>query len=1421
MNQLANESDSAVPAHQRPAETAKVSKTRRPLWLRIVRALLWIVAIVLIVLVALGAAAWWWGGTAGSLATVLSRAAQFMPAGMSLTSRDVTGDLRRGGHIGHLRWEGPSLAVEVNALDIGWQLAPLLDRKLQLGELHAEQVLIEPRGTPTKEKEPTQPLTQLALPIDIDLPFRIDLIRWAGPPVVDVNGLAGRYQYVDQHHQLKIDGVDVMDGHYSAQLKLQGPAPMALEAALDAKVRAPVPEGANPLTVLGNAKVDGNLSGPQARLKIQAEVRPEAVAESGANPPSQPEADPLHLALNAELAPWAPQPVISALADLSNLDAARLYPGAPTTLLNGQVTAGPAENTAPGAPTTWQASVDLKNDKPGPWDKKQLPLERIEANAQYDGTQLVLPGATIDIGGGRISAKGNWSPSPAAWQMSATISDLKPAQLYSELDPTPIDGSVKVNEEGGAIVFDAQLQAQIDQRKARNTRTTDGPLGGFRLDRALAQGQWKGQTLELRTLQIEAEKARIEGRLTARIDEKSGEGKLDVNLPGASALLSGNVAPATGTADVNVRLDDAAVLQRWVESLPGLSKAFGGAAVRGGAKLDASWRGGWETAMRQIQGQPVQQGEKLELKVDLDAARLDVKLPAGAAPEAKTSDTLQLRDLKLAVAGTPADATLAFDGKATLGSRKLDLRTRASGGMQDANRFRVALASLKLQAQDSQLPGTKAGAGTWTVELDKAVSATLRRTPAPSPAGAAGLDLESTAGSLSVSGPVPGKLGIDWEPIRFSKSATASAKANASFSLRSKGQLRGLQMAWADAFTAAGGNPLENAGIRGDLVLDGAWDIDTGDVLKAEVKLARRSGDIRVSTGDSARVTRIKTTGTGTASERTLGSGKAGSRKVVGASTAAGLRQLELVIDAQGDAVRARFDWASERAGKISADANTRLAKKDGAWTLPDDAPVGGKISASLPDIGVWSVLAPPGWRIDGTLKADIALAGTKADPRWNGTISADGLTIKAAVEGIDLRDGRLRARLSGNRLELTEFVLKGGPGSDARISGRSGNLSTAESEAEKNGGNVSATGSISWGNAGQTDGGIRMAITAKLDSLRVLARSDRQISISGELPLKLEQGQITVGGALKIDRAVIILPDATAPTLGTDVVVTSAAIEAEKARKEKEERAKADRADKAAKADAEAVEAAKPKTAKPPDVSVSLDLGNDFAVQGKGFKSRLEGKLQITSNASTRGAPRVTGEVRTVMGQYKAYGQDLSVEKGIVRFNGPVDNPALDILAVRPNIQQRAGVQITGSAQSPRVALFSDPNLPDAETLSWILFGRASASGGAEALVVQQAALAVLGGLGPKGSESGSLAGRLGLDEVGFKGGGEGAGVSGAALTLGKRISKDFYVTYERSLSGALGSLYIFYDLTRRLTLRAEAGKTSGLDLIYTISYD
>ncbi|MDQ6882167.1 MAG: translocation/assembly module TamB domain-containing protein, partial [Pseudomonadota bacterium] len=169
-----------------------------------------------------------------------------------------------------------------------------------------------------------------------------------------------------------------------------------------------------------------------------------------------------------------------------------------------------------------------------------------------------------------------------------------------------------------------------------------------------------------------------------------------------------------------------------------------------------------------------------------------------------------------------------------------------------------------------------------------------------------------------------------------------------------------------------------------------------------------------------------------------------------------------------------------------------------------------------------------------------------------------------------------------------------------------------------------------------------------------------------------------------------------------------------------------------------------------------------------------------------------------------------------VLRFTGPVDNPSLDVLAIRPRLEQRVGVMITGQAQAPFVRLYSEPDMPDADKLAWLVVGRPTPNGGAESALLQQAALALLASR-RGGANSGGIAGRFGLDELSVRR----DDTAGAVVTLGKRFARDFYASYESSLGGALGTLNIFYDVSRRLTVRARTGQTTAVDLIFTFQFD
>lgn len=1444
---------------------------RRRTWLRL---LVWLVLGLLALVLAVAGAVWWWAGSSTSLALALARAAQYLPADQKLESRDVSGSLRTGGSIGWLRWSSPALVVEVDGARIGWQLAPLLSRKVELGEVHAARVRITPQATAPTSTEPLKPLEQLVLPVQVAVPFKVDSLEWAGSPeqqislagkpAVQAQNLAGDYRYDGTEHHLKIDNVELAQGRYSAKVKLQALAPMTIDATLDGTVHTTPPGGGNPLQVAAHATVQGTLATAAAQLQAAAQLKPvvvaavaepaapaasaaatpaRKVAPASAKAPSAP-AEPMQADVQATILPWVPQPLKQAAATLKALDLAALWPQAPRTLLHGTVKVDPVNATAATAPTGsssapaiagWNIEADLRNDLPGPWDSKHLPLAALQARAGFDGTRWDVPAATATIGTGKaagtIVLKGQFTPATGAAEGLAELRNLRPDALHTALAAAPLGGRITAQGQADqAVRFTADIRA-TGAAPAQPTPATAGKKGAplLRINTFTAQGQYLAQTgggtVQLDRLLLDALQAKVEAtQLRVALGEQSAQGQLRATVPGATANANGQMAPTKGAGELQLQLSDAERTQAWLASLPGLGDAMKGATAKGQAQINARWTGGWQTAASQIEalaaGKALPAGGKdasnFTLQARVNAPQLDVTLPPakGGAPGGMAA--VQLRGVNAELSGSLAQATLALDGEARTGTQRATVRTRLAGGTSGANEWQAQVTELRLQAQDTQLPGP------WAVQLAEPVSVKLRMGgaalapataasgTAPSAAGAAALSVQASAGQARITGPVAGTATLRWQPISYAGGGGSPLR------LQTQGSLQGLPMAWVDAFGGGGSDPagkpaqplLARLGLAGNIVFDGQWNVDTtSGPLRASASVRRASGDLRILAVDSAPITTVQSSGQGTGA----GSPKATVTEEPGSGSNAGVRQAELTLEAEGDALRAKLVWASDRAGEVDATASTRLTLGStlGATTLAPDAPLAGTLRARLPDVGVWSALAPPGWRVRGTLDANATLSGTRAAPRWAGTLGADELAVRSILDGVDLQGGRLRASLNGNQLDITEFSLRGGSGSKARIPGYSGNRTSAPQD----GGSLTGTGRVTWGDAANGMSGLGMSFQAEAKALQVLGRADRQVSVSGKVQAQLQQGQFSVRGQLTTDRATIILPDETAPSLGSDVVVRSAA-------KDREAQAKAQAVAKANQAAAQPATGTTPTTAKPPDIAITLNLGRDFALQGQGITTRLTGELDVRSSAVPGAPPRVIGEVRTEQGRYRAWGQVLDVETGLIRFSGPYNNPSLDILALRPNISVRAGVQVSGSALAPRVRLYSDPDLPDAEKLSWVVLGRDAAAGGAEAAVLQQAALALLGRKGGTGATA-NMASRLGLDEIGFKGPGAGEDASGAALTFGKRLSTDLYVTYERSLSGTLGTLYIFYDLSRRLTLRGQTGAQSAVDIIYTLKYD
>ena len=471
-----------------------------------------------------------------------------------------------------------------------------------------------------------------------------------------------------------------------------------------------------------------------------------------------------------------------------------------------------------------------------------------------------------------------------------------------------------------------------------------------------------------------------------------------------------------------------------------------------------------------------------------------------------------------------------------------------------------------------------------------------------------------------------------------------------------------------------------------------------------------------------------------------------------------GLSDVSLTLRAAASRLSARFVLAGTGLA-VEGEAHSLLERRGAVWGLSGAAPLTVEARAALQSIRPFAALANRKIIADGALTVEVRGEGTVAEPGLRGSIAGERIRVESVENGVFLRDGILRATFADGTLRVDQSSIRGGDGS------------------------FSATGVLAT-----RDGTPWVELDWTAQKLAVVQHPDLRLTVSGAGKLGLNDAQLTLRGELSADRGRVELRSRTAPALGGDVVVAGR-------------------------------EVPKPlsEQALNSELDLLLDLGPDFVMTGRGADVRLAGRVRLTN---TVGTPlQAQGDISVERGTYEAYGQKLSVEKGLLRFAGPVDNPAIELRAMRKNQEVAAGVEVTGTARDPRVRLISDPEVPDPEKLSWLVLGRRVESGATtDAQTLQASAVAMAAGLGTAPLQQ-QLARAVGVDQITYAPSTD--GTQGGVVAVGKRLSDKVYVSTQHSLSTASNTLRVSYQLSRRWSLRTESGATDAVDLFFTLSFD
>ncbi|CAE6723825.1 hypothetical protein R69927_04770 [Paraburkholderia domus] len=471
-----------------------------------------------------------------------------------------------------------------------------------------------------------------------------------------------------------------------------------------------------------------------------------------------------------------------------------------------------------------------------------------------------------------------------------------------------------------------------------------------------------------------------------------------------------------------------------------------------------------------------------------------------------------------------------------------------------------------------------------------------------------------------------------------------------------------------------------------------------------------------------------------------------------------------------GNRLNATVHAQASRIGVVDADAHTTLVMRDGFLSVNEEGAVSGNVNANVPSLKTTGGLFGPSYLLDGHLALKLALGGTVAKPNLTGSLLGDGLSATMVDQGVQLKDGVVRIALSQNLVDFQQVEFHGASGT------------------------LRATGRVRLDGA-QPD----LSASIVADKLELFAAPDRNLSLSGSASVANAgaEGGMAINGKFVVDRALFDMPEQSAPKLGDDVVVV--------------------RPDGTVAGERPPPVAGTNKPIGPfaPRANIDLSLGNSFRFRGMGADLGLSGT--ITAMSAPNLPLRAVGNVRVTQGStYTAFGRKLNIENGFFTFNGPVANPGINILAMRRNQQVEAGVQVTGTVQFPVAKLISEPNVPDNEKLSWLLFGHGTDQGnnlGQQSTMTT--ALALLGSASGK-----RIAQTFGLDE--FSIGRSEVGLTDPQVVMvSKAINEWLVVGYEQGLQSASNAIKATINLTRYWSVAAYGGTFDGMELLYTRRFD
>ncbi len=1385
----------------------------------------------------------------------LFRLAESASAG-SLHFSGINGRLADHLQIDELSLRSTKLRLAASGIRLDWQPRSLLSGVVNIDTLE----MVSLRIASTSDRQAA------SLPLDLRLPVELNVKRAAlgrlqlaslqadgrELPTVQLSAISA--QLLSNHVQHQINGNLASPwGALQLQLKMASSRPYALQGqfSYQGQVNKSVPH-------LG---LQGSLAGSLDALSIQAKAiaDPPAPVPNTKSAPNTPFATPLQGGLNAVVSLFSPQILRSLQANITGFNPADFNLNAPQADMHLQAdlraepgqAAAPANTSVPAAAAGTAGTVKLQaapafaligtlkmeNHAPARYDQHGIPVLALSTALRWSSellvlkdTRIQLPGTGLIQGAASIqlpSARLGTSGAPATPQIDSQfdVSGVNLALLDSRVQASQIRGTIRAQSKSAQLLT---LQMQLTDPRASLS----------------ADASYQASTanepalLELRRFELRSADSRLSGQ--AKMDfsvqqHVSFKGELHHFDP--ARWVAGPSGSLDAELSVQAELQPKLLLDVQLSRLQG---QYAGQPVSG--LLLAKWQ---QDALLSVQKMDFRWGQN-KLNAEgvwgQDKGELLLKLEAPDLPafsdllQQKLTGSLQAEvHLRGSMAAPAGKLTLAAQGVGVKNQLRVD---KLSADIDLANGLQGVL-NAELLAQDVW---SNLGTGTQEsplVKAEKNMNAANAGGTA-STASKSSMPLSRLAEQLKIS--IKGRRDAHVIDLttRINPSSQLVMNASGGLAINAQGKTRwsgrierlnllGSQQAqllgtmqleadsqrlrlgsaqlsgalgklaidqfeWTPGLISTRGKISDakvmdifnlispQYAIDGDLLIGAEWDVQLKDNVRGDIRVLRQSGDIRINDPD------------GTGTPVALGLSDLQMRVALGG----------LVAGTDAERISLQLSAAGARLGNWQVKAASQLRKVANQWSLPADAPLTGSVLADIPDlqwVGPW---LNPGLALKGKLMVDAGLRGSIGAPGYRAQIDGRELEAAFASEGLLLPNGILSAEIDEERIKLKRLVFS----NTVTMMPRHAQFQGINWKGQK--GEFSATGEVDWRHQSGN-------IKAQWTQFPLLQRSDRWLVVTGQATIDQSNQIWALNGKMVADGGYFKLPKLPPPSLSSDVVVIR-------------------RNGKTGLAENPADTGKKGLKSR---VDVTLDMGPRFVFVGRGIDTALNGSIRLRS---IDGAPlQASGSIRTVDGVYEGYGQQLAIERGILNFQGSPGNPDLNIRALRLGLQVEAGLEVAGSLSAPQVRLVSEPNVPDAEKISWLVLGRGSDQiAGNDASLLMSAASAIFGGDGSRNIPRDLVQG-LGFDEFSIgaadAGGASklpgqtvagsttnanaiGSTAASQVVSVGKRLAPGLVLSVERGLSDASGAIKLSWQLTRRISIIGRAGSEASLDAYYTFSF-